>query len=157
MTSLDLFQHKCQCGMPERHAQQSRSPVRFDAELNEFHVVGPGAVIILRYCYWCGGKLPRSRRSQLFESMDQKEIDGIQAIARELKSLDDAQRLLGAPDETQHRPQAGSGYDRHGAPVEYERTLTYRQRWRTVDLQLHEFADGRIACSLTARRKAPPR
>jgi hypothetical protein len=62
---------RCKCGFLERHAGEPDSPIRFDAQMNEYHFVYPGSMggearMNIYHCPFCGGRAPKSRRGDLF-------------------------------------------------------------------------------------------
>lgn len=56
----------CECGFPKRWFADPTWPVEFDERMNEYNLVHDGAKAIMRYCYWCGGRLPDSKRDNFF-------------------------------------------------------------------------------------------
>jgi len=61
---------KCNCGQLARLAEDHRSSIEFDAQLNEYHILrsdGSGYSLI-HFCPICGGSAPKSRRDNLSHS-----------------------------------------------------------------------------------------
>ena len=59
--------------MPDRWASDPSFPVVFDIEMNEYAVVhapNQQTQAIMRYCFWCGGALPDSKRGMFFMEPD---------------------------------------------------------------------------------------
>ena len=93
----------CNCGFPEKWAQAPSFPVRFNAELNEYHLVYGESqrwCHTMHYCFWCGGRLPESKRGELFTDPDKREMDEVRSLLAGAKSSADVFRILGKPDST---------------------------------------------------------
>src|SRR4051794_25901079 len=93
-------EHKnCECGHPERWVVDPHFPVEFDERMNEYHLVHKGARWQMRYCFWCGGRLPESKRGTFFTKPDDAEMAEVRALLKGAKSHEDVLRILGPPDE----------------------------------------------------------
>lgn len=141
----ELFEHRCRCDMPDRWVSQANCPVEFDERMNEYHLVHDGQQWIMRYCFWCGGRLPESKRSTFFTKVAPAEVEKIRTLLTGARTVDDVIRVLGEPDE---RLECRGGIQPgQGEYIPYRQTLRYSTRWKTVVLNVHEFPDGRIAKS----------
>jgi hypothetical protein len=89
----------CTCGWLERAAEEPSSPIGFDERLNEYHLVHGRFYSIFRFCPFCGCKAPKSRRESLFEVVPEAEMERLQNLVKGIKTLDDARRVLGEPDD----------------------------------------------------------
>ena len=89
----------CTCGWLERAAREPSSPIGFDERLQEYHIVHGRAYSILRFCPRCGFKTPKSRREPSSEVVPGAEMDRLQGMVRGIRTLDDARRVLGEPDD----------------------------------------------------------
>lgn len=106
-TFASLTDEPCRCGYLPRQADDPRSPIVFDRQLNECNYVYPcapgdghcvGATSMLRiyHCPFCGGAAPESKRDLLFAVITAEEEERLTELLRGIKSLDDAVRVLGA-------------------------------------------------------------
>jgi hypothetical protein len=142
-------ERRCECGMPERWAAHSNVPVAFDPRMNEYHLVYEKAQMIMRYCFWCGGRLPESRRAEFFSTLDPAEQAEVRALLADARNIDDVLRVLGEPDKRcrwKDRPE-----DLYPPVVRWKQTLSYSERWKTFVLQVQELPDGHIAYAIAAR------
>ncbi len=92
----------CTCGLPEKWAQAPNFPVKFDAEVNEYCLVyGKRGRWhhVMRYCFWCGGRLPESTRGKLFTEPSQAEMAEIRRMLAGARSAEEILATLGQPDE----------------------------------------------------------
>jgi hypothetical protein len=94
---------ECSCGLLERLAKEPAAPVVFDPELNEYHIEGEGdggrvIRVIAYHCPHCGGRMPKSRRRDLFMHITAAEHDRLKGIVRNLESVSDVLATLGPPD-----------------------------------------------------------
>src|SRR4029079_18495626 len=71
----------------------------FDERLNEYHLVHGRYRANLYFCPFCGCKAPSSRRESLFEVVTESEMERLQNLIKGIRTLDDARRVLGEPDE----------------------------------------------------------
>lgn len=91
----------CECGYPARWASDPMSPVQFDERLNEYQLLLQNrGYARMRFCFWCGGRLPESKRGTLFTSMDDAELTEARSLLSGAKLFEDVVRVLGPPDET---------------------------------------------------------
>jgi hypothetical protein len=95
---------KCQCGVVERNAKNPYVPVTFDEELNEYHLThyDQDSYSMLYYCFFCGGKLPESKRGTFFEEMDPKEVTEFSRLAEQVSDVKSMRAVLGEPDSIRH-------------------------------------------------------
>jgi hypothetical protein len=65
-TFASVTEIPCECHCLQDLTAIPASPVRFDAEMNEFHFAYAGAkgdaYIVLYHCLFCGGAMPKSLR-----------------------------------------------------------------------------------------------
>jgi hypothetical protein len=124
--------------MPDRLAIDPAYPVKFDGEHGEYWLVGDGDIALMYFCFSCGGRLPESKRSTLFTTPTDADVAAVTRIIAQLKSVEDAVRLLGQPDE------------RYDAPpllgADWNRTLRYSSRWESLFLDVQELPDGTTRC-----------
>ena len=133
----------CQCGKPEKWARHPAFPVEFDAELNEYYMVHGKKQPrnhIMRYCFWCGGRLPESKRGELFTEPDEGEMAEVRTLLAEARSAADALRVLGEPDNTVDWVE-GPEPELY-ASKKWTKCHQYSSRWKTLVVNVLEFSDG---------------
>src|ERR1700733_8718987 len=90
---------RCCCERLEELTENPRSPVRFDAELNEYHIVDSnGGQSMIRFCPWCGRKTPKSRRDRLFHKIPHIEQRRLVELTKNLRTLDEVFAAFGQPE-----------------------------------------------------------
>src|SRR5262245_42398099 len=98
-TGSDFSAPNCECRMLERFSKEPSVPIEFDAELNEYHILGAlGERLMVYHCPFCGGRAPDSRRNELFMHITLAEKLRLMELTRDLKTLDDVLGAFGSPD-----------------------------------------------------------
>jgi hypothetical protein len=133
--SENTAQKACNCGYPAKWAADPNSPIIFDETLKEYRVLlkDSRSCHIMRYCIFCGGKLPKSKRQELFSVLDKGEVDCVNAELAGAKSIADVYHRLGKPDAIEPVCQS-----------DYSQQLRYSSRWTSLDLIVIERLDGTI-------------
>lgn len=148
----------CQCGHMDLLANDAATPIRFVPELNEYHIEyktpkGDSASILILHCIFCGGAMPQSKRNQLFESIPAAEQTRLQHVVKQLGTLDDVQRVMGAPDIDESIPaelQIGNVGPGAVAPT---RSLTYSGVSEVADIHISVLPDGNVRALILPKRK----
>ena len=140
----------CQCGTPERRAAQMDFPMQYNAELEEYclvHGATQNGKAAMRYCFWCGGKLPDTKRASLFTEPDEQEQAALGRLTDRIKNAAAMRALLGEPDEI----HTDDGFPFGQLPWKYQ--YTYNQRWNTLVLYVFEAEDGSVDFGHTGKKK----
>jgi len=66
------------CGHMDAHRQNDWGSVRYDPRFDEYFTPAGEAMQCLFYCPWCGEKLPKSRRDDWFDALEELGIDPLQ-------------------------------------------------------------------------------
>ena len=95
VTDLD-----CTCGYLEESAADPNLPIRFDHDLNEYHIVyispmGGRVASLIHHCPFCGGAAPQSRRGELFADVPEGEGERLRALTGDVDTVEDLIELLG--------------------------------------------------------------
>lgn len=135
----------CDCRWAERMADDAMFPIAFDAKRGEFHLIGGGGrMAVLYHCPFCGGSLPKVRRQSPFHPITIGEMERLEALVENLRTVADVEAALGRPD---------------GDPVEFNpaepgrprsqayRTLTYHHLFDTIALHVVVAPSGDVAFS----------
>jgi hypothetical protein len=82
----------------ESESNHPDSPIRFDPKLNEYHFVHGEAKMMIYHCPFCGGRAPKSRRSELFHRLTDAEQSRLCELTKDMRTLQDVMAALGEPD-----------------------------------------------------------
>jgi hypothetical protein len=107
----------------------------------------------MRYCFWCGGRLPESKRGTFFTVPDEVELAEIYSLLANSKSLEDVFRIFGPPDETLDLPGSKIG---SGREVYWERIHRYSTRWKSLHLDFADLPEGPLCASIGGRYLGKP-
>jgi len=129
---------ECDCGSLESAAREPRIPIVFDAESNEYHIIGEGTHTIIRHCPFCGGYPPPSRRPHLSGRLTLDESIRLAHLTRNLKTLADVIAAFGAPDEENHH-----------------RTFRYHKLSELAFVEVSVSADERVQLSFVSKPVHP--
>jgi hypothetical protein len=138
----------CTCGVVERATHEPSVPVIFDENTNEFHLVcNPEhkGSMILYYCFFCGGSLPKSKRDLLFAVVTQAETARLKNLTRDIRTIEDAIRVFGVPDfdlpdgETVSSPQS----ETEPVHIESFRVIGYSGLSQTADVRITDYRRSR--------------
>ena len=135
----------CTCGSPQAWVDDPTMPFEFDSKFNEYYLVTlDNQSILFRYCPMCGGRLPKSKRSEFFTQPSYSDMSESKRRLASVKSLDEVIRILGPPDETfgpqTHSPQKKAIYGFR----DVKQTIKYTSLSETFDLTVQETVDGQI-------------
>ncbi len=97
MPSISVTAKPCKCGLIERFAKYPENPIKYDRETKEYYFSYSGGRLVIRHCFFCGGKAPASLRSSLFAVIPEKEKTRLHELTKNIKSLKDATKVLGKP------------------------------------------------------------
>ncbi len=134
---------ECRCGILASISEDLGSPAKFSEEKGEYTFTwlsdtGIPNSFVVRFCPFCGGQLPSSRRTSPFVAIPPAETVSLNELLEVVVSLEDALKVLGKPDADEansfgiHTPVPTGQLSR----TTYPRVLTYRK--------LSKFADVRI-------------
>src|SRR5262245_35957738 len=143
----DNEERACGCGHPDRWVRDPHIPVEFDKRMNEYHLVRDGARTMMRYCFWCGGRLPESKRGSFFTTPDGGEMAEVESLLQRAKSHEDVVQILGAPDEV---VDLGGFHIANGGAViaRWDQHYRYSTRWKTLVLEVPVILEGRFTYSM---------
>jgi hypothetical protein len=127
--------------------------VRFDAEYNEYYFdhrspTGTTVSIVLYHCPMCGGVASESKRSESLANVSEQEALRIEALIRDLHTVQDIESSLGVPDADETvRPPAEFGLVQPGTgelETGFVRVITYSRLSETADVQFTVYSNGKI-------------
>jgi hypothetical protein len=148
---------KCECGVMQHYVAEPDIPITFDAELNEYHIVygdkpHQGSIII-HCCIFCGGRLPDSRRGELFAKITHAESRRLTALVGGLKSFAEIKATLGEPDfASDHGMGVGSADDGVTQPTfDQYPTMFYENLSPTVKVHFVDYGVHGVRFSLLGK------
>jgi len=152
----------CSCGFLAGLAKRELLPVRFDVDLNEYHLVArgeDGAEIsaIFYHCPMCGGVPAISRRRERFAAVSNEEMERLDSLTCNFGTEGDLVRALGTPDkdEVVHIPESHRISDLHegheGGGANTVRVLTYTRLSPTADVQFSIYGKGKVERAIMAK------
>ncbi|MCI0443865.1 hypothetical protein L0152_11725 [bacterium] len=121
------------------------SPIRFDEEMNEYHIAfkePSEGHYIMRYCFSCGGKMPKSKRRTFFMDIDRAEVKKLRSIMRDVKNVESMILRLGPSDAVHEWTDEAldSAYEIEKWKAQY----IYDNLWKTLSLCVTEKEDGTV-------------
>jgi hypothetical protein len=143
----------CSCGYLERSASDPNTPIQFNGNLNEYyieHEVAKGAKVrtLIYHCPFCGGMAPESRREKLFATVPPEETRRLDDLVRELKTVEDFLRVLGAPDADP--PFRAPEYLVGDASLPL-RVLVFSQVSKVADVQVGVYSNNEVRVSFLGK------
>ena len=58
------------------HVSDPLLPLKYSGRFDEYYIIRGGSSLqVLRFCPFCGGRLPNSRRDQFFDELEQLGIE----------------------------------------------------------------------------------
>jgi hypothetical protein len=142
--------------MPARAAANPMIPVEFDEKMNEYHLVRDGAETQMRYCFWCGGRLPKSKRELYFTKPSAFEIAEVEELLKDARSCEDVLRILGPADELRDL-NGCSATPGHKYFSRWNQTYVYKSRWKSLQLNVPLVIEGRFQWGIHGHPLSGPR
>jgi hypothetical protein len=150
----------CHCGYLAENAGQPGSPIKFDADLREYHFEhsspsGSVAKWIIHHCPMCGGVASQSLRHRLSVAVPEDEVRRLQTLIGSIKTVDDIERVLGKPDmEDSFVPPSEAVMiqpdtkEPEKGPI---RVLTYVRLSGTADVQFMTFSNRKVEGTISPK------
>ena len=141
--------YPCDCRTLDRIVDEPEIPIFFSARTNEYRLVygenSEGAMLVY-YCPFCGGRMPDSRRDRLFARITHAEMQRLKNLTRDIKTIDDAIRILGEPDTDSPDGLTCSTDDSGTEPTKIEsyRMITYSGLSETALVQITDYRSDRV-------------
>jgi hypothetical protein len=93
----------CECNWPRRAVTDKAFPVTYDKEMGEFQLVldfgEQKGNSLLRYCPWCDGNLPKSKRGSFFTVPSESEMADVVEKMRSVRIVVPMYDVLGEPSD----------------------------------------------------------
>ncbi len=96
----EMNNQSCECNWPQQAAADDMVPVMYDEMAKRYMLClsEEGALMLLRYCPNCGGKLPTKAAPVAFDYAELQKLSELRARVTDVSSLF---RELGPPDYTE--------------------------------------------------------
>jgi hypothetical protein len=138
-------------------ASEPDLPIKFNAELNEYHIVYGDSkaqgTLLVSCCISCGGRLPESRRGELFAKITNAESRRLTALVGGLNSFCEIKETFGEPDfASDHGMGVGSPNDGVTQPTfDQYPTMFYENLSQTVDVHFVNYGIHGVRFSLLGK------
>lgn len=96
----------------------------------------------MRYCFWCGGRLPATTTDDLFDSPSESEKNEITRLLANVYTATDVVSILGPPDTIHEWGAESAGI--YKDVEQWKRLLQYSNLCSTFILLVFEMPDGTI-------------
>ena len=151
--------NSCKCGMPESAVADSHIPIIFDKTTNEFQLtyavdgVNGSGSMVLYYCPFCGGRLPKSIRDTLFATVTASETSRLSRLTRHINSIKEAIKEFGEPDFDSPCGLGVGSAPSGTKPTKFEvfRTITYYNLSDTCDVEFIDYGPDGIGKNFTGK------
>lgn len=140
----------CTCDALMRFSALHGSNVHFDSSLNEHVLVfGDGGKIFFYFCPECGGKLPPSRRSELFCEPSFEEMAKMRNKLQSVQNLQEVKHLLGEPDIVRELPlELDPSFGKPSKTAWF-----YERHTKTFSVLIQTMTDGSIRISFPRKEQ----
>jgi hypothetical protein len=146
----------CKCEWLERAADDPKTPVEFDAELNEYHIIrGRKNFLMIYYCPFCGGSAPKSRRDRLFHTLTDAERQRLVTLTKDMRTVEDVTRAFGEPNIRQPVGMTITEPERDGKPETTQSypVLIYTKLSDIADVHVAVYPTDRVGISFQGKGK----
>jgi hypothetical protein len=136
----------CDCGTLKRCSKEPDHPIRFDAQLNEYHLHHARGQMMIYYCPFCGGRVPESQRASLFAHISDGEADRLSSLLAGITTEVEVFDRLGRPDEEFDFGVCSIAPEKDGVPEHgtAARQLKYTRLSTVADVIFQAYGDGRV-------------
>ncbi len=148
----------CKCGYLESQANHPDSPVRFDPELNEYHFIhrtstSGEAKMMIYHCPFCGGRAPKSRRSELFHRLTHAERQRLCDLTKDMRTVREVTTAFGEPDIKHPVGMVITKPERDGKPETTQSypVLIYQKLSDAADVRVTVYPDERVGISFQGK------
>ena len=146
---------KCNCKTLQNYVN---SPIQYDPKLNEYSICydddrGAHCKIRMYFCFFCGGRLPKSNRDKLFTKPSVIEKFKAGLLVRNVKTEEDIIRILGEPDQKMSFVEPSFSelpedeISKKILPDGLKAQYNYTSGWKTLDIVFSIYKNGKISIS----------
>lgn len=148
----------CKCGFLETQANHPDSPIRFDPELKEYHFIhrmstSGEAMMMIYHCPFCGGRAPKSRRSELFHRLTDAERRRLCNLTKNMRTLEDVTAAFGKPDIKQPIGMVVTKPERDGKAETTQSypMMIYRKLSSTAEVHVTVYPNDRVGITFQGK------
>ena len=144
----------CDCGVLERASKEEDHVIRWDEELNEYHIIyGNGGQMMIYYCPFCGGSTPKSRRSLMFQTLTDAERQRLCNLVKDIRTLQEVVASLGEPNMKQPVGMTVTYLEREGEPEKTQSypVMIYTELSDVADVHVTIYPADRVAISFQGK------
>jgi hypothetical protein len=142
----------------QNEANHPDSPIRFDAKLNEYHIIhrtstDGEAMMMIYHCPFCGGRAPKSRRSELFHRLTNAERQRLSKLTKDMRTIQDVTAAFGEPDIKHDVGMMQTMPERDGKP-ETTRSfpvMIYTKLSETADVHVAIYPTDKVGISFQGK------
>lgn len=142
----------CNCNSMQRYANDPASPIKYDKDLNEYNILYDNHHLIVYYCFFCGGNLPKSRRGELFAKTSKIELIKARRLIGKINNERDIIEIMGPPDS---KISIADFADSDVIKNHFKRGLksqyTYTSKWETLKVDFEIYDDGTVHPSVSGK------
>ena len=139
MSETETPSGSCECNWATRAVESDQFPVTFDSQLGEFHLqTAPDGHAIMRFCPWCGGAFPESKRGSFFTDPRDDEVAELDELLNSITNAAEMRDVLGEPDHT---------IPSHPDNKQWACQYTYSSKWDSLELCIQESSGGKLTVS----------
>ncbi len=151
----------CGCGKLEEISSEANSPIIFDAVVNEFGLQRDTphgkAIHVIRYCLWCGGRAPVSKRDQMFAKVDYEETRRLTSMCAGINTFKDAMDRFGPPETDRADALVKIKPTADGANVyTSHRVIIYEKLSKTANVRFTQRVGNVVSVSFVGKYVGPP-
>jgi hypothetical protein len=149
--TLSFFQggKSCSCNQMVKLAEAPDSAITYDSRMNEYH--SPRCIIY--YCLCCGGRMPESKRSDLFIEPDSNEMKDFRSKVRGLKTLEEVIATIGSPDWVVEPPPLTESEKAIYGGKSVKKQISFTTPWKTLTATVCLMEDGELQFSASGKQK----
>lgn len=146
----------CNCGNPEYWIKDSSVPIKFDKKMNEYYIphgTEMKSLLVMYYCFFCGGKLPDSKRGSFFTNPSRKEVKEMLSIVKNITDEKEMERLLGEPDLIHRWNKNDEDLFKIYKSRRFKKQFTYSKKWKSLVLILSLSKNGKFEVNYSGQEK----
>jgi hypothetical protein len=143
---------KCNCKSLQGYSDEINCPIRYDSELDEDNIVYGTHRIIMYYCFFCGGKLPKSKRGNLCTKPSKTESAKAFNLIRKIKTEKDLIEILGMPDKKiSNEDFPDLDKNNQSFPKGWKSHFDYHSKWKTLEIHFQIYDNGNVEGSVCGK------
>jgi hypothetical protein len=142
----------------ELQANQPDSPIRFDPKLNEYHFIyrtstSEETMMMIYHCPFCGGRMPNSRRDDLFHRLTRAEQHSLSELTKAMRTVQDVTAAFGEPEIRQPIGMVITTPEKDGKPETTQSypMMIYTTLSETANIHVTVYPTDKVAISFQGK------